>query len=221
MSKTKEVSKFKAYSKTPHFWIIFISIFFIVGIVGISLPQFRHLMVPLSAVHLLLTYLVLYYSRQRKKDKFLLFSFFIFCLGILVESIGTNTGLLFGNYSYGATLGWKIYGVPLIIGVNWATMVICSSTVMNGFEKMTLPIKVLFASLLMTTLDFLIEPVAIELDFWRWKGGEIPIYNYICWFVISLPMNYFYVKWKLVENNSVPKAVLVWLAIFFLTLNIL
>ena len=204
--------------KKEIFWIVLITIFFAVGTIGIAIPEYRDTLVPLSPLHLLLTFVVLYYSRKGKKDKFFLFAFLVFLIGIAVESVGTNTGLLFGDYAYGPTLGKKIFGVPLIIGVNWATMVVCSSTLVFSLN-IKLIWKVLLAALLMTALDFLIDPVAIKLNFWSWANGEIPIYNYICWFVISLPMHYFYMKWNLVENNSVPKAVFVLLTIFFLVLN--
>ena len=42
---------------------------------------------------------------------------------------------------------------------------------------MALPFAVIF--------DWFLEPLAIRLGFWKWDG-EIPVYNYICWFVISL-----------------------------------
>ena len=218
MTKNKASFELKDLLKMEIFWIVLITIFFAVGTIGIALPEHRDNLVRLSSFHLLLTFIVLYYSRKDKKDKFFLFAFLIFVLGILVESIGTNTGILFGDYKYGTTLGAKVFGVPLIIGVNWATMVVCSSTLVYRL-KLNLIWKSVLAAILMTSLDFLIEPVAVKLDFWSWARGEIPIYNYICWFVISLPMHYFYMKWNLVENNSVPKAVFVLLAIFFLVLN--
>ncbi|MDG2464748.1 MAG: carotenoid biosynthesis protein [Crocinitomicaceae bacterium] len=218
MTKNKASFELKDLLKMEIFWIVLITIFFAVGTIGIALPEHRDNLVRLSSFHLLLTFIVLYYSRKDKKDKFFLFAFLIFVLGILVESIGTNTGILFGDYKYGTTLGAKVFGVPLIIGVNWATMVVCSSTLVYRL-KLNLIWKSVLAAILMTSLDFLIEPVAVKLDFWSWARGEIPIYNYICWFVISLPMHYFYMKWNLVENNSVPKAVFILLAIFFLVLN--
>jgi bisanhydrobacterioruberin hydratase len=107
----------------------------------------------------------------------------------------------------------------LIIGVNWSTMVVCSSTLVNTF-KTSLLIKALLAGLLMTSMDFLIEPVAMKLDFWQWENGEIPIYNFVCWFVISIPMHFFYMKWNLVENNKVPKSVYLLMFIFFIVLNL-
>ena len=218
MKKKIEISKRNTFLYSETFWILFITIFFTVGIVGIALPEFRKYLLPLSSFHLLLTFLVLYVSRQGKKDKFLLFTFLVFVIGILVEAIGVNTSLLFGYYTYGQVLGYKIFGVPLIIGVNWATMVVVSSTLTYRLN-ITLFWKVFLAASIMTGLDFLIEPVAIKLGYWTWQDGQIPLYNYFCWFAISVPMHYFYMKWNLAENNSVPKAVFVLLAIFFLVLN--
>ncbi len=40
----------------------------------------------------------------------------------------------------------------------------------------------------MLLMDLLIEPVAIHLGYWSWTGGDIPIQNYLSWFVISLVM---------------------------------
>ncbi len=219
MKKKIEISNRNTFLYSETFWILFITIFFTVGLVGIALPEFRKYLLPLSSFHLLLTFLVLYFSRKGKKDKFLLFTFLVFVIGLLVEAIGVNTSLLFGHYTYGQVLGYKIFGVPLIIGVNWATMVVVSSTLTYRLNT-TWFWKVVLAASIMTGLDFLIEPVAIKLGYWTWQNNQIPLYNYFCWFVISLPMHYFYMKWNLVENNIVAKTVFVLLAIFFFVLNL-
>ncbi len=206
--------------RSDFFWIVLIAIFFTVGLVGLSMPTYREEFLPLSSFHLFLTYLVLYFGRKGKKDKFLLFSFLVFFVGLLVEAIGVNTGLLFGEYVYGKVLGAKIFGVPLIIGVNWVTMVVVCSTLVYGLNR-SLWVKSLLAATFMTALDVLIEPVAINLGYWTWQDDQIPLFNYLCWFVISLPMHYFYMKWELVENNKVAKAVFLLMCFFFLTLNII
>jgi putative membrane protein len=42
-------------------------------------------------------------------------------------------------------------------------------------------------ALLATFFDYVMEPVAVKLSFWQWLGtGEIPFFNYTCWFVISM-----------------------------------
>jgi putative membrane protein len=219
--KSKEIIvSDKKWWTSEVFWIVLLAIFYTVGIVGISSEKFRELIVPLSSAHLFLTFLVLYFSRFGKKYLFLLYVFLLFFIGLLVEIIGTKTGLLFGNYYYGETLGGKLFGVPIIIGINWATLVVCSSTIVNKLKIKLWP-KVFLAAILMTSMDFLIEPVAIKLDYWQWKSDVIPIYNYACWFVISLPMHFFYIKWNLVENNKVPKAVYGMMLFFFIVLNLM
>jgi putative membrane protein len=40
---------------------------------------------------------------------------------------------------------------------------------------------------LAVVFDWLMEPVAIHLGYWSWGGtGEIPIFNYACWFIFSM-----------------------------------
>jgi putative membrane protein len=204
----------------PKFLISFLGIFYLVGLIGLSIPEYKQLFIDLSPYHLLLTFVVLYLSRKTKVDYFSLFAFLIFFLGMLIEILGTQSGLLFGSYKYGEALGLKFYGVPLIIGVNWAVLVVCCSTWMSTL-KFSIWVKSILAAALMMVLDIIIEPIAVEFDYWTWEGGEIPLYNYFCWFALSLPMHYSFLKWKLVENNPVPKAIAVMLFVFFAYLNLI
>ncbi len=123
-------------------------------------------------------------------------------MGIAVEVIGVNTGLLFGNYKYGDVMGFKWKAVPLIIGVNWFIVVFCSGISITALlqtitkpldDSAAQPSPVLKAISVITdgatlavAFDWLIEPVAIKLGYWKWDGNEVPLYNYVCWFVISL-----------------------------------
>ena len=74
----------------------------------------------------------------------------------------------------------------------------------------------------MVFLDFLMEPVANDLDFWYWKNDQIPLYNFVCWFAISLILQYFYgYIYKLAESNRVFNVLYFVMVIFFSLLNIL
>lgn len=43
------------------------------------------------------------------------------------------------------------------------------------------------AATLGAPFDWLMEPVAIRLGYWKWGGdGSIPLFNYACWFIVSL-----------------------------------
>lgn len=200
------------------FLILFLVIFYTVGTVGLLLPQYREQFLGLSFLNLLLSFVVVLLARGKDHQKFHLFLFLAFLVGMTVEWIGTKTGLLFGNYSYGANLGPKISGVPLVIGFNWGILVVTSASIINHIKASVL-IKTILAAALMTFLDVLMEPVAIQSDYWTWVG-EIPLYNYICWFIVSLPLHYIYFKTNLAESNKVYTSLFLILTTFFIILNL-
>lgn len=200
--------------------IMVLIIFYSVGIVGLILPSTRNSFLPLSFFNLLLSFSLLLLARKKAFFRFLLFSLLCIFYGFFAELIGTKTAMLFGHYYYGANLGVKVEGVPLVIGVNWAILVITSSSITN-LLRVNQWTKIILAAALMTLLDFLIEPVAIKSDFWHWKNGEIPIYNYVCWFLVSLPIISIYFKLNLAETNKVNTTLFILLTVFFaLLLNV-
>ena len=141
-----------------------------------------------------------------------------FVVGLAVESIGVHTGLLFGNYFYGNNLGYKFFDIPLVIGLNWGLLVVCSGSIANRMKLSIIPTIILGAAL-MTGLDYLIEPVAIKSDFWHWKNEEIPIYNFVCWFLIAVPLQWLNYKWNNQVSNKVYDALFIILVLFFTILN--
>ncbi|MDG1333630.1 MAG: carotenoid biosynthesis protein [Crocinitomicaceae bacterium] len=137
--------------------------------------------------------------------------------GFLVEYIGVHTGLLFGNYEYGAALGPKIGEIPLVIGVNWFCIVVASSALLYSF-RINIVLKAILAGALCTGMDFLIEPVAIKLDFWDWENGVIPIWNYVCWFGFSTFFSFIYYSLGKSRNKPAQALYFIWV-LFFSILN--
>jgi len=91
--------------------------------------------------------------------------------------------MIFGEYQYGAVLGFQVFEVPLIIGLNWFMLSYAIGAMVNRYVRIAKP---LIAAVLMVILDVIIEPVAVKLDYWSWVGDSIPLQNYLGWFVISL-----------------------------------
>lgn len=158
------------------------------GIIGISITELRELTLILTPMNLLLTAGLLIWGLGDRSLKFLLAILFAFTLGYFVEVAGVATGVLFGEYRYGSPLGWKYLDVPLMIGVNWFVLSFASLGIVSKLSN-SLPIKVLLSSILMVALDFLIEPVAISLDFWTWTNVSVPIQNYVMWFFAAVFIN--------------------------------
>ena len=112
--------------------------------------------------NLLFTFLLcLYYVSIKKYYKLFIL---LFLIGYIIELIGVKTGFLFGDYLYGDTLGQKIFGVPLVIGLNWLILCLATFSLSSTVFKDKW-LQVLFASILMVLLDFIIEPVAIKFSF--------------------------------------------------------
>jgi putative membrane protein len=196
------------------FLILILIIFHAVGLIGMNISSYRADVLSLSSMNLYISFFAVILARNHHFSKFILFVLLSFCLGMIYEIIGVKTGYLFGDYYYGANLGSKFMGVPFVIGCNWAILSISSGNLIHKL-KTSIYLKTLLASLLMVLLDFMIEPIAMELDYWQWKNGEIPVYNYICWFVLSLPLSFLYFKLKLSEQNKLTNGLYLILVVFF------
>ncbi len=172
-------------------WSVFILLLFhLVGVIGLASP-FHDLFALLSPMNLLLTLGILVVNHQGTTKKLLLVGSAVALIGYLAEVIGVHTGAIFGTYHYGKNLGFKVAEVPLIIGVNWFILVYasayCAQHLTKNWKKFQW-LKYPIGAGIMVSLDFLIEPIAIQLDFWQWQDNHIPVQNFIGWFLIALAL---------------------------------
>ena len=172
----------------------FLIVLHVAGAIGLSTEYTSNLFLSVVPYNLILTFLLCFFYVSFKK--YYIPIFLIVLIGFFIEVIGVKTGALFGAYSYGDTLGFKILEVPFVIGLNW--LILCLSI----FSLFAVVFKnkfllLLFSSISMVSLDFIIEPVAIEYSFWSWSDSSIPIQNYIMWFFISLVMHYILLKYRI------------------------
>ena len=111
----------------------------------------------------------------------------IFLVGMLSEFIGVNYGLIFGEYTYGNNLGFKLFGVPLLIGLNWVILtVICANITSILIKNNSILLMIILGTTLMLIMDFVMEPIAPKLDLWKFKNLVVPTSNYIGWLIISI-----------------------------------
>ncbi len=164
---------------------LFIMIFFTVGVVAIYTPYSSAFFVSLTPFALLLSFFFLLVFHKKFDFKHLWVFLTIFIVGFLVEMIGTNTGLIFGNYRYGPTLGISLWNTPLMIGLNWVMVIYLTASIISKL-KLSKPLTVLAASLLTVGYDLVLEQIAPKMMMWTWEGDIIPFKNYVAWFVLSL-----------------------------------
>tara|TARA_B100001115_G_C15842654_1_gene423019 strand:- start:1773 stop:2390 length:618 start_codon:yes stop_codon:yes gene_type:complete len=184
----------------------------LIGVVGFRTESLLPIFKILTPYNLLFTLLICFFYLPWRH--FISIFILLFSIGFGVEFLGVKTGLLFGNYEYGSSLGLKWHNVPLIIGVNWFILAIGARGCANRITKNTF-YQVLCAALFMVGLDYFIEPVAMKYDFWNWSQNKVPLQNYFMWFLVSLLMQIILNKKSILIPSSLGIVILISQFIFF------
>lgn len=210
----------KIFARIREFNLVpYLIIFYTVGVVGMVLPATRELFKLLVPLNLLMNIALLFIYHGKIGTRFILSAGVIFLAGIAVEVLGVNTGIVFGSYEYGATLGPKIIHTPVMIGVNWLMLVYASLVIVSKYIE-TPYFRAIVAAALMVVYDFALEPSAIALDMWNW-GGPVPLQNYIAWGVIAFLLNAFAERTQLVNRENKIAAPLFFVQmVFFILIDI-
>lgn len=207
-------------------------IIYAVGVAGMLTPWAKDFIL-LTPFNLVASLAFLIWGEENKSNKIWLGLALAGAIGWAVEAFGVSTGLLFGNYKYGDTLGWKIAETPIMMAVNWAMLIYIVVAICNYFifswqqgfcRRMA---TALIGATLMVSLDFLIEPAAVAFDFWSWQPNNgnsffvAPAQNYLAWWGISFVI-IIGVQPLLIQSRNAAAAVLLLLQfLFFALLNIL
>ena len=209
MNRAEVKSWFKNYGS----WVI--AVFHFVGILLLGGPWSSDfvMLTPLNLLLLSVVYLI----TSDKVKRPLLYALPAL-MGFLVEMLGTNTGFPFGEYSYSSILGPGLLGTPFLIGVLWWVLLRSFNDVFSRISSNKTIIS-LATGLGMLLLDIFIEPVAIGLGFWEWQAAEVPLENYMAWFVLSFVFTRLTMDGQV--KNPMSKWVLIVLGGFFIVMGIL
>ena len=140
-----------------------------------------------TSINLFLMSIILFANIKLNNKNQIFSLLLIFLIGMFSEFIGVNYGLIFGEYIYGNNLGFKLFGVPFLIGLNWVILtVICANIASILTKNNSIIQKIILGTLLMLFMDFVMEPIAPKLDLWKFKNLVVPTSNYIGWLIISI-----------------------------------
>lgn len=194
----------------------FVLLFHITGFVGLAFAQDKSFYLKYTPLTLLLTAGLLGIFQEERTWGFWLFVMQAFMLGFIAEFIGVHTGALFGSYTYGATLGPKYEEVPWLIGLNWVIVSYCAG-ILASYLPLPGLLRVLVGAALMVGFDLCLEPVASRYDFWHWTGNIIPLRNFRDWFLLSVLLQFLFLRAGFPKRNRlVPLVYLVQLLFFFI-----
>lgn len=142
-------------------------------------------------------------------NKTIIFIAITVAIGYGVEVLGANTGFLFGKYTYGNSLGEKVFGVPIVVPLVWFVIVFItysltfSSLSATKTSKITSLVPlVLLATFGTVAWDFLVDPLfsSSQYGYWTWQINSstpqlsgVPLSNFVGWSVVSFVMLAFFI----------------------------
>jgi uncharacterized membrane protein len=133
-------------------------------------------------------------------------------IGFVFEVLGTNTGFLFGKYSYAQFLGQQILGVPIVVPFSWFVIVYITFSLTlsnypaangnqrgsNNFSALKLRrfvLPIFLACFGSVAWDLMIDPMFTSYGYWTWKISSstpqfyhVPLSNFFGWFVVAFLM---------------------------------
>jgi uncharacterized membrane protein len=139
-----------------------------------------------------------------------------FVISILFESVGVETGLIYGPYHYTDQLGARFLGlVPYLIPVAWFMMIYPSQIIAEGLVGARTPkgwrreLKIAgLSAVVMTAWDVVMDPIMVRMGNWVWdvKGGYfgVPLHNYIGWLATTFTI---YILFRILESRLVARRI--------------
>lgn len=200
--------------------IYLLVLFYSVGVAGLSLDQTRPVFEMLIPWTLLGSFLLLVWMDEDMNRRKIMAAVVLYLLSFMIEAVGVNTGHLFGEYTYGDTLGPKLFETPLIIGVNWLILLYCTWE-LTGRWNLKGAFRILAGAGIMVLYDVILEPSAISHNMWQWPAGYVPLQNYLAWFLYSALALFIIRSFNISLKNKIAPALLMIQMIFFFTLNII
>jgi len=191
-----------------------------VGLVGMLLTPLSSLFIAATPIHLLICGSLLFWFEPEKQEwQYVPFLLLIALLGFGAEVLGVHGQWLFGSYSYGEIFGPKLWGVPPLIGLLWASLIYALLSVLS-FIPLGYLQRALLVSLALVGLDALLEPTAVKLGFWAWEGGVVDPQNYRGWLLCGFLFPLAGQKVFCPSYNPIAIPLLALQAIFFICISL-
>jgi len=108
----------------------------------------------------------------------------VLLFGYFIELLGVHTGWPFGIYSYDPSLGFALFGVPLVVPFAWVMMV---HPALVAARRITNKWVFLYGGGLLAAWDLFLDPQMVAAGRWTWEvtGAHIP-------FVPDVPLSNFF-----------------------------
>jgi putative membrane protein len=134
------------------------------------------------ALHALIAYGFSFASR---------FLFITLTYAFIVEQIGVKTTWPFGSYEYSPSLGYQIYGIPLVVPFAWVMM---AHPIFLAARRIAPSWVFLFGGFGLMAWDLFLDPQMVSAGRWSWEitgstvpfQPEIPLSNAFGWMLTGM-----------------------------------
>jgi putative membrane protein len=116
--------------------------------------------------------------------------------GFAVEVFGVHTSVPFGTYSYDSSLGPRLFGVPLVIGLAWTMLAWPAAIAARRLARGSVA-RVALGAWALASGDVFLDPQMVAAGHWRWHSPTphlpgvptVPLTNYAGWLIVSLVLS--------------------------------
>jgi putative membrane protein len=113
--------------------------------------------------------------------------------GFAVEVLGVHTGVPFGSYHYGSSLGGHVLGVPPVIALAWTMLAWPAAIAARHLVRGPVP-RVVVGAWALASADLFLDPQMVAAHRWTWAAPaphlpgvpDVPLTDYAGWFAVAL-----------------------------------
>ncbi|VVB79699.1 Carotenoid biosynthesis protein [uncultured archaeon] len=141
----------------------------------------------------------LYHARKSGKNVVLLLSAVIYAILFENFNILLSAGKT-GGYFYSSQFNFFIFNTPVFIILCWAFLIYSAYQLVNKLKVKDWK-KPFAAAVLVTLVDFVVDPIATKLNLWFWTGYTstdgffgIPGNNFLGWLLVTFFFLFIFTK---------------------------
>lgn len=117
-------------------------------------------------------------------------------IGFTAELIGSHTGVPFGDYTYAPTLGARLWGVPLLIGLGWLMMAWPAALVARRLTRGPAS-RIVVGAWALASWDLFLDPQMVDAGHWTWSDPNphlpgvdtVPVSNLLGWVLVAVAVS--------------------------------
>lgn len=196
--------------------VIVLMLIYMTSLVGFITPHQQAWYLFYTPFFILLNALFLILYHPQKGKDLLQYMGLSMGIGFLVELVALQIGNLYGQYTFGSSLGPTALGVPFIMPIYWFMLAYSSACLAAKVPTQNNWLVQSIGTILMISLTFAIQQVAQSLQFWTLEGNSSIAFVFGFYVLVSFGLQYLFSRLKLDVSNPMALYVYGGLLLFFL-----